>query len=612
MKKRLIALLWYSAFWMIFFFFARLIFLLSQYSISFHESTGGLLGTFIHGIKLDISTTGYYLLVPFLLSIPSLIFAGNWYRYIIKGYTYFLAVLSSLIVVGDASLYSYWGFRMDYTPVFYLKTPGEAMASVSTLKVVFLFLSVTLIAALFIYLYNRFIDKYFRNLERTHYLIPKILVLLLLTGALVIPIRGGFGIAPINAGTVYFSPKMFLNHSAINVVWNVGTSAFTQKPVENPYIFMPQDQAAQKFDSLSFKVGPAGRKVLNTDRPNVLMIVLESFSGYLIGPLGGDSLVTPNFNRYSREGILFTRFYCSGPRTDKALPAILDGYPAQPAQSIIKEPKKTQSLPSLVRILMSKGYSSSFWYGGEINFANFNSFVIGSGFQSIITKDYFDPKDFNSKWGVHDHILFNSLMDSMKAPRQPFFNVVLTLSSHEPFEVPEKPVFEGNDILTLYRNSVHYTDRVVGSFLDWAKTQDWWKNTLIILVADHGARITPDIEAYSQKIFHIPMLWTGGALAETGLKVKKTGGQIDIPLTVLKQLGIEGSFPFGKDLFSDEAKSFAFYSYNDGFGFVTDSSSVAFDNKPRTVVEQAGSHPEAAEENGKAFLQVLFEDYLKR
>ena len=158
-------------------------------------------------------------------------------------------------------------------------------------------------------------------------------------------------------------------------------------------------------DSLTAKKGIA-EKVLNTSTPDILIIVLESFSGYLIGPLGGDSLVTPNFNRYIGEGILFSEFFASGTRTDKAMPAILDGYPAQPAQSIIKEPKKSQSLPSLVKILIEKGYNSSFWYGGEINFANFNSFVIESGFHDIITKNNFDPVNYNSRWGVHDHILF--------------------------------------------------------------------------------------------------------------------------------------------------------------------------------------------------------------
>lgn len=611
MKKRLIALAWYSIFWLIFFIFARLFFVLTHWESSSSESLSGLLGAFIHGIKLDISTTGYYLLLPFLLAIPSLFFRGNLYSSIIRWYTFILVLFSSIIVVADSSLYSYWGFRMDYTPFFYLKTPGEAVASVSTLKLFILFLTVLGISALFIYLYKRWIDRYFRKLERERLWLPGTLLFLILTGALIIPIRGGFGIAPINAGSVYFSSRMYLNHTAINAIWNVGTTAFTRKPVDNPYTFLPSNEAMAKFDTLSFK-GGITKKVLKTDRPNVLMIVLESFSGYLVGPLGGDSLVTPCLNRYAHEGILFKNFYCSGTRTDKALPAILDGYPAQPAQSIIKEPKKTQSLPSLVRIFGENGYSSAFWYGGEINFANFNSFVIGSGFRSVITKDYFNPKDFNSKWGVHDLVLFESLRDSMKSPRQPFFNVVLTLTSHEPFEIPEKPFFEGNDIVTAYKNSVHYTDKVVGSFLDWAKTQDWWNNTLVILVADHGARITPDIEAFSQKIFRIPMIWTGGALNAGDSIVTKIGGQTDIPLTLLNQTAFKGSFIFGKDLLSDRAKSYAFFTFNEGFGFVTDSSAVAYDCKPEAVAEKSGKQPEAAEAYGKAYLQVLFDDYLKR
>ena len=353
-------------------------------------------------------------------------------------------------------------------------------------------------------------------------------------------------------------------------------------------------------------------KVFNTSRPNIMIIVLESFSGYLIGPLGGDSLVTPNLNRYAKEGILFSEFYASGTRTDKAIPAILDGYPAQPAQSIIKDPQKTQSLPSLVKILVENGYHSAFWYGGEINFANFNSFVVGSGFHSIITKDNFDPVNYNSKWGVHDHVLFQSLEDSMKNVREPFLKVVLTLSSHEPFDVPMKTVFQGTDDMSKYKNSVYYTDKTLGSFFDWAKTTDWWKNTVIIMVADHCARIYEDMPNYKQNVFKIPMLWIGGALSQRNLKIEKLSGQVDIPVTLLDQLGIPCTFPFAKDILSDDSKSFAFYTYNEGFGFITDSSAVGFDLKSKTPVLMEGKDPESAEEKGKAFLQVVFNDYIKR
>jgi phosphoglycerol transferase MdoB-like AlkP superfamily enzyme len=340
--------------------------------------------------------------------------------------------------------------------------------------------------------------------------------------------------------------------------------------------------------------------------------VLESFSGYLIGPLGGDSTVTPEFNRYAREGILFTGFYASGTRTDKAMPAILDGYPAQPAQSIIKEPKKSQSLPSLIKVLIENGYHSSFWYGGEIDFANFKSFVISSGFHDIITRNNFDPVNYNSKWGVHDHVLFQALKDSMKIVREPFIKVVLTLSSHEPFDVPMEPVFKGSDIMTKYKNSIYYTDKTLGSFLDWAKGTQWWKNALIIMVADHAARINSDMPNYKQNVFKIPMLWVGGALSRHGMRVEKLGTQADIPTTLLDQLGIKGSFPFGKDLLSDKSKSFAFYTYNEGFGFVTDSSAAGFDLKSKMPVLMEGKDPESAVNKGKALLQVLFDDYIKR
>jgi phosphoglycerol transferase MdoB-like AlkP superfamily enzyme len=611
MKKRLIAISCYTVFWLAFFFLARMFFIFVQHHSAFQNSIGELFGTFWHGAKLDASTTGYYLILPVFFLIPGVYFTGNWYRIFIRWYSYFFIVFSSIIVVADANLYSYWGFRMDYTPMLYLKTPGEAMASVSTLKIITFLITIGLMTSFVIYFYNRLIDKLFNNFERIRLWLPGILFFMILCGALLIPIRGGFGVAPINAGTVYFSKKMFLNHTAINTVWNVGTTAFAQRPLKNPYVFGDLTAATTIVDTLTIKRG-IPKKILNTTKPDIIIIVLESFSGYLIGPLGGDSLVTPNVNRYAKEGILFSDFYASGTRTDKALPAILDGYPAQPAQSIIKEPKKSQSLPSLVKILNEKGYLSSFWYGGEINFANFNSFVIGSGFHDIITKNNFDPSDYNSKWGVHDHILFKTLEDSMKNITEPFLKVVLTLSSHEPFDVPMEPFFAGSDDMTKYKNSVYYADKALGSFFDWAKETKWWKNTLIILVADHCARIYDDMPNYKKNVFRIPMLWIGGALSVKGLKVEKLGSQVDIPTTLLDQLELTDKFPFGKDLLSDQSKSFAFYTYNEGFGFITDSSAVSFDLKSKMTVLSEGKDPESAEKKGKAYLQVLFNDYIKR
>lgn len=611
MKKRLISLGIYSVFWLMVFFIARLFFIIYQYKSSFGNSPGELAATFLNGLKLDISTTGYYLAIPMLLMLPEILYPGKWYRLIVRWYTFLLILLSSVIIVADSVLYSFWGFRMDYTPFMYLKTPAEAMASVSTFKAIMFFLAIALMTGFFIVVYRKTSDRFFGEHEKVKSKVLALPVFIFLFASLIIPIRGGFGIAPINAGSVYFSPKMFLNHTAVNAVWNVGTSAFTQKPVKNPYQFGDINSAVRLVDSLKNSTGST-EMVLTTDNPNILILVLESFSGYVVGAVGGDSLVTPNINRYAKEGILFTEFFASGTRTDKAMPAILNGYPAQPAQSIIKEPKKSQSLPSLVRILSEKGYNSSFWYGGEINFANFKSFVIGSGFRTIITKEYFDPESYNSKWGVHDHILFEALKDSMKNVKEPFLNVVLTLSSHEPFDVPMETVIKGDDNISKYKNSVYYADKTLGDFIEWAKQTDWWKNTLVIMLADHCGRVSETQAVFTTELFKIPMIWTGGAVKSGNKRIEKHGDQTDLPITLLNQLGLNVVFPFGKDLFSDAANSYSFYTYNEGFGFVTDSSIYVYDHKLKNQVIKEGPDADFAEKAGKAYLQVLFDDYLKR
>jgi phosphoglycerol transferase MdoB-like AlkP superfamily enzyme len=200
----------------------------------------------------------------------------------------------------------------------------------------------------------------------------------------------------------------------------------------------------------------------------------------------------------------------------------------------------------------------------------------------------------------------------MKILREPFINVVLTLSSHEPFDVPMKPVFPPKSDRADYRNSIFYTDSIVGSFIDWAKMQEWWKNTLVVLVADHGARYSEEIPPYSTLVFRIPMIWTGGVVAGKRMVVNKFGSQVDIPLTILDQMGIQADFPFSKDLLCQASGSFAFYTYNEGFGFISDSSAIAYDHKSREVVWKEGSATDRAERLGKAYLEVLFEDYLKR
>lgn len=611
MRKRLIAFVLYTLFWLVFFFAARLFFLLMQPGELSACDFTTIAGTFIHGFKLDLSTSCYFLLLPMLVAIPGLYFDGRWFKVFMKVYSFFLIIFSTLIVVGDANVYSYWGFRLEFSSIEYLKTPKDAMASLRPGEFFFFLLAVLLISGAFILICNRIINKFFTSFERVNLLIPKIIVLLVLTASLIIPIRGGTGVAALNVGAAYFSDSLFPNHAAINVIWNFGHTAAYSKPSRNPYSFGDLNEAYGNVRTLTKNSGPA-EKVLNNQRPNILIIILESFGSYLTDQPGNDSIVTPRFREFVHEGIYFSNFYAAGSRTDKAIPAIFSGYPNLPTIQIIREPKKTQSLPGIVKLLDSAGYKSSFWYGGDINFANINSFITTSAFREKITMGNFDPENYNSKWGVHDEILFQLLQDSLIKAKQPFVYSVLSLSSHEPFEVPMEPVFKGKDELSLFKNSVFYTDRSLGDFIDNAKKTDWWKNTLVILLADHCRRYSDKVPVYSQDIFKIPMLWIGGALQKRDTIIKRNGNQFDLPLMIANQLDIKSSFPFSKDLLSTGSNSFSFYTYNEGFAFITDSATAIYDVKLKGNIEEKGKNAASAEKLGKSFLQVLFDDYLKR
>src|SRR5690606_4864142 len=136
-------------------------------------------------------------------------------------------------------------------------------------------------------------------------------------------------------------------------------------------------------------------------------------------------------------------------------------------------------------------------------------------------------------WGVHDEYVFDRLLTDLRNEKQPFFSTMFTLSSHEPYDVPVNFI-PGNKNEVKFCNSIKYTDSCLAVFLNKAKEESWWDNTLVVIVADHG-HVFPGINDWPVRVpeeFHIPMLWTGGALKQKGV-VKKIASQTDIAATLL-------------------------------------------------------------------------------
>ncbi len=604
MLRRLQFFGFYGLFWLSFFIICKIYFIIFTAKNLVSANIIDVFNIFIHGLIMDLSATAYLMVVPGVLLAISIAANVKVIVSIIRIYTIVFLVIISLLVVADAELYNFWGFRLDVTPLIYLKTPKEVLASISVWMLITQVIIAIVLITGSILSYKKLFFRY-NQLSKAYFLYSPLM--LFCVALLVIPIRGGFGIAPMNVGKVYFSNNNYLNHAAINLFWNVGFSLSEINPNENSYHYFNEPQQTNLVTPLLSGNTASDSIVLKTTKPNVIILVLESFSAKVIGSMGGMQNVTPNINKLSNEGILFTNFYASGDRSDKGLVAILSGYPAQPSTSIIKFAGKSQSLPKLSISLKNNGYNSAFYYGGDIDFANMRSYLLNSVFDKIVSKDDFPSSTYNSKWGAHDHVVFERFYNDICSQKQPFFDVLFTLSSHEPFEVPNHAI-PGDDSSSKLMNAINYTDSCVGNFVAKAKLQPWWQNTVIVLVADHGHPDPGNSPNHVPEKFKIPMLWIGGAINSTG-KVGKYASQIDIASTLLHQMNLSSNaFSFSKNIFSNEPE-FAFYAFNNGFGYLSPSAGVVFDCDFNKVLLNVGNITSTdALEKGKAYLQNIYKD----
>ncbi len=609
MKQRLILLLAGFVAWTLFFVAGRVLFMVYHSQLSNELSLTEIFLVFAHGIRMDLSMAGYFSLLPGLVFSLGFFLNGRTIWRFWLTYHALILFISSFIIVLDFELYKHWGLRLDATPLMYMGK--EAAGSGDFWKSIFLIIYWLVIFSAALFSFYKYFKKKITQLPTTSW--KSLPIILFATVVLIIPIRGSFGVAPMNSGFVYFHEnKIFANHSAVNVVWNFLYAVRKMNRLKYADNYFDKKKTEAYFEKLLPKSGSATR-LIAPGKPNVIIIILESYTSSLIEPLGGLPGITPRFNQLVNEGILFDNFYCSGDRTDKGIVAVLNGYPSQPLTSIIKEPKKTKSLPYLNKVFKQQGYRTEFTYGYNINYANFNSYLIHAEFDHVTHSSDFPPELNTSKWGVHDHYVFQKFFEETQDSAAPFFKIMMTQSSHEPFEVPMETVIAGKDEIHRFLNSAYYTDKFLGEFIDKAKQTSWWKNTLVVITADHGHPYPDNQGVSNPNKFKIPMLWLGGALNVKDTIVHSVATQTDIPNTILAQFNLKaGEFKFGQDILSNSYNPFAVYVYNNGFGLVKPNRLFVYDNVSNAIVQQQGTLQQGDLEEGKAYIQKLYWDFNSR
>lgn len=607
MKKRLIYLI--SFFCAIFFIFMiqKPVFMLYNHSLEKGYPLNDYLQVMFHGASLDATTAGYLTALPFIIIIISIWFKKFPIKKILFPYYLIASALLSIAFVVDMGLYPFWGFKLDASIFLYLDSPKEAFASVSIGFIIIRIIAILLLIALNTWIMLKVTPTLLKTVNKKAI---GLLGTLLLGGILFIIIRGGITESTSNVGQVYFSNDQFLNHSAVNPNFSLLSSLSKSKDFASEFDFFEENQRAELFKDLyPTHDGDSILQVLNSKRPNILIILLEGFGGVYVEPLGGLPDVSPNLNRLSEEGIFFTQCYANSFRTDRGTICALSGYLGLPNASVMKIPAKSRTLPAISEELVKAGYSTDFLYGGDINFTNMKSYLLSKGYQKLTAdKDFSLAEQTSNVWGVNDDITFEYLYQQLCNRQEgPWFTTFLTLSSHEPFEVPYNRLQEKTP------NAFAYTDDCLGKFIDKLKRTPVWENLLIVCLPDHGSIYPRGSRDWGGKYSHIPMLWIGGAVKQP-MKIDKIMNQTDMAATLLGQMGLDHSmFTFSRNVLgSSYTYPFAFYCYNNGFSFRDSTGVSAFDNNIMQTTYNDPIPNEKRVERGKSILQTVYDDLGRR
>ena len=579
-----------------------------------HEfSFGDMWQVISHGLTLDLSTALYFLIVPFLVVMVSVWWNGKILSKILLVYFIIIAFAFALAFVADTSLYPFWGFKLDASCLQYLDTPTEAMASVTTSYLILLLLAVFLTTALIVFGYIKALQHHSETLQKRT-ILPSVLqkasetvFYLICIPLIIIGIRGGLDESTTNIGQVYFSQNQFLNHSAVNPVFSFLASFEKSASNNTIYNYMDDQTCEQIINSLFNTESIDCDTLLNTQTPNIILILLEGCGGEFT-EIGGRKDVTPNLNRLANEGIYFTNCYGNSWRTDRGTVCAWSGYPSFPSMSVMKIPSKSRTMPNIAKTLREeRGYNTFYLYGGDINFTNMRSYLISGGFEQLMWKeDYTSEEQKSAQWGVCDEITFKSLFDISQSQKSPFIIGFSTLSSHAPWDVPIKQF--DDEIL----NAMYYLDQCLGDFIQRFRQTKVWDNTLVILLPDHGIPYK-DIDERHPLMNHIPMIWIGGAVKEAR-RIEQVCNQTDLPATLLGQLGLNhDDFTFSRDVLSKSyTQPFAINTYTEGFSVNDSAGYVNYDLIGDRICVRQGEHIDELLQRGRAILQAASKDLDKR
>ncbi len=555
------------------------------------------------------------LLLPRLLSRVGVIFL----RF------YFLIAFLLAIYIENATFPFFAEFDVRPNELFinYLEYPKEVLGNIwASYKLEILISSIMLL--LFGWWFWRKSSSFFTDIYSIPYW-KRLLAFIPITLILFVGIRSSFGHRPANISDATYTSSHLVNEVTKNSLYAIGYAYYSQKKtdvaVSKIYGKMPVEEAFERMGKLldldvtrcnTPFARPVTTHFKQAKPKNLVIFIQESLGAQFVGGLNGaegEKGITPNLDQLIQESISFNQLYSNGTRSIRGLAGLTAGFLSVPGKGVLKRNKSQKDFFTVAQLLKPYGYHSVFIYGGEKRFDNMASWFYGNGFDEIIDEEMFINPKFHGVWGVSDEDLVeraNKEFKQLYAKNKPFVSVMFSTTNHTPFDFPEGRIelVKGVEPHTV-KNAIKFADYAIGKFIDQAKKEDYYKDTIFVIAADHNVRVYGD-DLLPYTMFRIPGLILGG-----GVKAQNIGRlstQADVLATSLDLLGIDDlHYPIlGHSIFESHKKNMSLMQFHQMYGLrVGDEIAIIQPQEKPVTMKIVNGHLEKAPRNQELEKDVL-------
>lgn len=557
---------------------------------------------------------------------------------------FYIAVYTLIFSIGVANIpYFHYFFKHLNNSIFNWKEEGGTALGMVTeetsyyIYFIFFLLSIILFGFLLFKISKKIFLKEQINIKNKEYFIYAPISILLI-GLCIFGMRGRTGYHSIRTSQAYFCTNPFLNQLGINpsfyLMRDIIESNRSFLNVDNIITeekAIPIVQAALDIDSNTHKgTSPIYRKVVTEGEIknlNIVLVFMESMSSDYLDIIENGQEITPYLNQLKNESYYFNNFYSAGTHTNHGVLATLYGLPSLFDKNMMKnvDIPLCQGLPNT---LQEQGYHTMFFMTHEAQYDNMNAFLLDNGIEEIYAQEDYPTEKRRNAFGVADDFLMeyglNKINERAKE-NKPFFASLLTISNHPPYIVPEEYKKRSKEI---EYQAVAFADDVIRKFMEGAKKQEWYNNTIFIFVGDHGRIVGSQTYDMPLSYNHIPLIIYSPSFIDTPQQFDQLGGQVDVFPTVMGLLNRSyTNNTFGVDLFKED-RSCMFFSSDDALGCIDKEDFYSYnfkanieglykyrENNPQNFIEQNKNKADSMKTYSAAMLQTasyMFKNRLLR